>query len=275
MNFNSEDYVELYDYSVLSVDYEYTQITYEDIEKIIETEMSINEAYVEIKERKKAEIDDILLISVNGTEEYYFAGSNAYSEEFDNILLSMETGESKTVDNDILGTVNLCLHGIYKTATMADMEFILNYYNRSSFEELETFIRDRAEEEIIFNYAFDMICKNSVVIGFPQEMQKQIDVDIKNGKEKVLQQYTNFDVFLEDSGMTIDEFEDNIASYYFDIMIYKAILDKNNIELTQDDISEYRKNHLTDEYTDYDAFKELAYIKVRDILVETKVVYKE
>ncbi|MBQ7296421.1 MAG: hypothetical protein IJW86_09565 [Clostridia bacterium] len=275
MNYNSDSFIDLYNYNSISVDYEYIQITQEDIKNIIETELSVKEAYIEIPDKQKPNVDDIALISIDNGLEYYFIGSERYSEDFDKELLQMCVGETKQVNlfEDNLSAVKLI--SIYRLATIEDTDFILKYYNRSDINELNSFIKERASKEITFNYSYEIICENSSIIKIPNEIQTQINSDIKSYYKEILEYYSNIEEFFDEENITKEEFEESIATNYYEMMIFKAIMDNENITITQKEIDDYRNENGMNEYSDYDIYRELAYSLVREILMKRTQIINE
>lgn len=273
MDYNSDEFINLYDYNSICIDYDYIQITEKDIESIIETELSVNEAYIEISNKTNPDIDDIVLISINGYYEYYFVGSKSYTECLDTELLKMNVGD--LIKINIFGSdlSIIELKGIYRVATIKDTDLILDYYGCSNMNEVYTFIKARAAEEITFNYSYEIICENSFVIKMPNEIQAQINSNTKSHYEEILEYYPNFEEFLKEQNITKEEFKDSISANYYEMMIYKAILDKESIVITQDEINNYRSENKLNDYSDYDIYKELAYLLSRDILVnKTQII---
>lgn len=274
MSFDSSKYVELYDYSSESIDYSYTQITDEDVEAIILMELSVNEAYIEITDKEYPETNDIVHISVNGENQYYILGSGQYSKGFDNQLQKTKTG--RTLNAEILNDKNnVTLMGIYRMAEIEDMDFILNYYNLKTYSELEDFIRNRAYFEIIFNEVFDKIIEKSTVFDYPEEIRKQIETDINFNKKRILEKYDSFESFLKTNELSEDDFKNQITAEYYELMLYKAVLDKEGFVITKSDINKYvADKNISDNYNYYDIYEQIAYEKVRNILISKVNVIK-
>lgn len=275
MNYDSSEYVNLYDYSSISTTYKYTQISNEDIKNIIETELSINEAYIEITNKTKPNIGDIVLIAIDDYFEYYFIGSGTHNTQLDNNLIKMNIGDSTKIEiwDSTLSVVEL--KGIYRLATIKDINFILEYYNCSSSKELDAFIKARASDEIIFNYAYDIICEKSEIIKTPHEIQLKIDSDIKDYYKEISEYYSTIEDFFKEQNITKEDFENSIVANYYEMMLYKAIMDNENISITKKDIHNYRLEHRTTEYSDYDIYRELAYSYTREILIKKTQIINE
>ncbi len=263
--YNSTDYVELWNYDSLCVDSTYTTITDNDVASIIETELSVNENYVPITDRKEVEEGDILLVDINGDREYYFVGCEIYSNAFDQEILQMQVGETRRIEIVDKEKVNVTVVGVYRTATISDVDFILECYGYTNWEELQAFIKSRATEEILFNYAYDMVCEKSIIKGVPQEIEKQIEKDTEESERQIKEYYGDMDTYFSENGMTEDMLVESIAAGYRELMLCKAILDREKIIITEEEIRKHEKNE--DISNCYDAYKEVAYSRVREVLL--------
>ncbi|MCC8073439.1 MAG: hypothetical protein LIO62_04870, partial [Clostridiales bacterium] len=87
MNFDANKYVELYDYKSIELENDYVQISQDELESIVNMELSSYNEFIEVTDRTRVKTDDILLLEINCEEEYYLVSSNAYSEDFDNELV--------------------------------------------------------------------------------------------------------------------------------------------------------------------------------------------
>ena len=269
MCYDSEKYVDLYDYSQEVVDSDYLKITEEDIEMIIETELSANEAYVEITSKVKAENNDILLLAVGGEYQYYFLGGEDNLEEDEQMLLDSSVDEIITLKDSLGELVTATVCGIYRKATIKDVDFILDYYGYSNWNELERFVRNRASDEIIYNLLFDKITEHSTILGVPKEIQIQIEKEIRQNKSQILENYSSMNDYLNDNSISYEEFESSISQYYYELMIYKSILDNENLTVTNAEVNDYRlKNSLGKNYSDYYIYQQIAFEKVKKRLVD-------
>lgn len=275
MCYDSEKYVNLYDYSKEVVSADYLEITDEDVKMIVEAELSTNEIYIENTSRTKAENGDILSLNVDGELQYYFLGDENNSEEVEQKLINSSVGESINLETSSGANVPAIVCGIYRTATIDDDEFILNYYGYSNWDEFESFIRNRASNEIIYNLLFDKISKESKILKVPKEIQIQIEKEIEQSTFQILQNYYCLEDYLNDNGISYEEFESSISQYYYELMIYKAILDHENLTVTVADINQYRLNNSIDNnYSDYYIYQQLASEMARQKLVDAVKITK-
>lgn len=269
MNYISADYVVLNDYRSISVKEDYLQITDDNVNSIVSMELSADEVYIPVTENNAPQDEHILLVSINGNQQYYLWDNNQYPEKMDVQLKSMQVGETKTIsgENGISYVVELL--EIYRYATIEDTAFVLSYYDCSSMEELSDFIRKRASQEILFNYALDIIFENTSIISLPAELENQLTLDIQTSKDYILEEYATFEEYLEENAITEEEFEEQIASWYYEPMIYKAILDAEGVAITDADLNLYQDENQLVECDQYEIYSQLAQQKVREILLST------
>jgi len=272
MSYNSKEYIELYDYSTIYIKYSDLIITDNDIESIIETELSVNECYSEVSDRVNITENDILLLSIDNELFYYYLGTDALGEGVDSQLLAMKKGESKLISSMKSNSLNVTIKGIYRTASYEDTELILKFYKVSSLDELTAFITQRAKEEIVFNHMFEIIFKNSVIKNIPHEIQNLIDSDI----EASINDAAKLESFLLQFDMEYEEYISLLKTRYYETMLYKAILDNEGIVISDKEIADFM-NETTirnNEYSKYDAYEELSYIKARKALINSVNISK-
>ncbi len=249
MTYDSKEYVDLYNYDNLEVDEDFIKISQDDINQIIETEMLSNQTYIEVSNRTSVEKDDILLLSIDGNEEYYILGTDDYGEDFDNKLLSANTGDelNAQIDNQ---DYKIKILGIYRYVTVNDREYILKFYGYEDYNELILFLKERAQNEILFNYVIQKVEENSTIRKYPKEIEKQIEKTLLKTENEIKKEYSSVDEYCKENDISKEDFENGIAYNYQELMIYKAILDNENRQITIEEISKY-VNGDADEYTAY------------------------
>lgn len=222
---------------------------------------------MEVANRNTVEPNDIVLLNINGESEYYTLGSEDYGEAFDKKVLTSEKGSKfiQTVQNE---KMNIEIAGIYRFATVEDREFVLDFYGYTNYSELEKFLKKRAQNEILYNYALQYIENNSKIKKRPKEISDQIENTLKIYKAKIEESSMTFEEYCKQNDITKDEFKQNILNDYNELMIYKAILDNENIKIGKEEIKEYAKQY--NENDEYMAYFVLAENKLKTIL-PTKV----
>lgn len=266
MNYSSANYVALYDYRQISVEKDYLEIPDSDVETIIEMELSTNEIYAPVTERSFPIEDDIVLLSIDGVQEYYILGCGSYPADLEKNLLQLSIGDSQKLktDNESFQLVELV--GIFRQAQASDTALVLAYYDCGSLDEVNAFIRQRASQEILYNYALDIIFENTGILSLPPEIEHRLMLDIQSSKEYILQEYATFEDYLAENEMTETEFEEQVASWYYEPMIYKAILDAEGVTVTDADLIRYQEENQLEEYDLYEVYNQFAQQKVREIL---------
>ncbi|MDO4364186.1 MAG: hypothetical protein Q4C99_06630 [Clostridia bacterium] len=249
MMYNSKEYVDLFNYSDLEVNRDFIKVSQDDINQIIETEMSSSQTYIEVLDRTSVNKEDILLLSIDGEEEYYILGTDDYGENFDNQLLSANTGDelNAQIDNQ---DYKVKILGIYRYVTVNDRDYILKYYGYEDYNELISFLEKRAQNEILFNYVVQKVEENSTIKKYPKEIEQQIEKTLSDTENEIKKYYSSVDEYCTENDISKEDFENGIAYNYQELMIYKAILDNENQKITDEDISDYA-NDDTDEYVAY------------------------
>lgn len=249
MMYNSKEYIDLFNYDNLEVNEDFIKVSQDDINQIIETEISSSQNYIMVDDRTSVKKDDILLLNVDGDEEYYALGSDNYGEEFDNKLLSANTGDelNAQIDNQ---DYKVKILGIYRYVTVNDRDYILKYYGYEDYNELISFLNKRAQNEILFNYVIQKAEENSTIKEYPKEIETQIKKTLSDTEKEIKKYYSSVDEYCKESGISKEDFENGIVYNYQELMIYKAILDNEKQKVTPEELSLYVNND-TDEYMAY------------------------
>lgn len=269
MTYNSKEYVDLYNYDNLEVDEDFIKISQDDINQIIETEMLSSQTYIEVLNRTSVDKDDILLLSIDGEEEYYILGTNDYGENFDNKLLSANTGDelNAQIDNQ---DYKVKILGIYRYVTVNDRDYILKFYGYEDYNELILFLKERAQNEILFNYVIQKVEENSTIRKYPKEIEKQIEKTLLKTENEIKKEYSSVDEYCKEAGVSKEDYENGIAYNYQELMIYKAILDNENQEITTGEINKY----INDDTDDYMAYFDACENRLRQILPQKVKINK-
>ena len=101
---------------------------------------------------------------------------------------------------------------------------VCEFYGFSSINDVYEYLTQRAQKEILYNYALEQILTNSKLKSFP----KSIIVKANSYIEKSFD--NNNDI------SNIEEIQQIAYDYYYEIMVLKAILESENIEITANDI---------------------------------------
>lgn len=280
LNYKSDDYVELYDYSSITIDKSYVEVSDDDIEAIINTELSFEEQYIIINNRTSVTNEDIIRMDIlfkGKTEDvFYIVGSGDYSEIFDLSVINMKVGEKKEID-DNGNRFEVKIKGIYRTATAKDTDTVLNFYGYSNMKDLKKYIKERAKKEIIFNYVWDKIINDSKIKSYPNEINLLIENDIYNVKESVENEGKSIDEYLSENNLSYDDLYMEVSNKYNEIMLQKAFLDQNNVVISDNDIEEYvnksakenncSKEEIMNSFSCYDIYNLIAEEKIQELII--------
>ena len=253
-NFKALDYVRLYEYKNINVNADFINVSDSDIITVIEMDM---EYYYCMKTIELAHPKDdfyvflrIVDIATNKSREmYYLIGSDDFGCQFEVALKKTDITESFITEIDGV-ECKITNMGYFEPATIEDEKIILDFYEVKSMNEVYEYIRNKTRTNIIFYYMMDIILENTVIKNLPSAISSVYD--------------------------------ENSASFWNDIIIYKAILEKEEKELTVSEFEQAleitaRENETTSsailkENADYVLHFALEQ-KVKNILVEYINVY--
>lgn len=209
-NFESLEYVELCNYKNISVSSDYVKVSDSDIITVIEMDMEYYDCMKSTELTFPEEdfyvflrIDDIK--NHSSREQYYLFGSEEFGEQFESTLKDTEVNEYFFAEIEGIES-KITNMGIFEPATVEDEKMVLDFYKLESMNAVYEHIRQKTRTNIIFNYMMDIILENSTIVSLPSEIS------------------TSYDEYS--------------ASFWNDILIYKAILEKEGKELT---ISEFEE----------------------------------
>ncbi len=275
---NNKKNVILASYDNIEISEDYIKITDEEINSIINLDLSYNKHY---KKTKKyiVEINDVVLISIscndalyNIDHEYIVIGQEELNEDIDNHLLGKTIGNEYNI-NTSLGekelNIVLTLHGIYENFDIEDEESICAFYGFETMEAVRDFLRKRTQKEIIFDYMWEIILSNSQIICYPDEISEQI----KKASETI---------FYSEASNSVYESSYDILFYYNEILIAESILENEN-HIISDDILNSKIKQISEKYNidvaeveNYFSNQDIYYItlmdEVKNILVSKAII---
>lgn len=266
LNYNSNEYVNLCDYNNIEIPSDYLELNNNDIEQIILVELSSNEIYVPIKDRTVVTDDDIILLEIEEEQFYYFVGTNSLSNDFDKKVVGSEVGDLINSKNE-LGEFFAKVLGIYRDVEIDDEDFILDYYGYLNKKELFEFIEERAKNEIYYNYVIQKIEKESIIKSIPDEIELAIENDMKELKNELKSLDIEFDDYLRDNNFTEEELYNDLLDYYKHCMLFKAVLDNENLKISNEELLE-KSQELNE--SSYDSYLNIAEQKLRNIILSSK-----
>lgn len=238
-DFQAKDFVDLYDYKNITIDRKYTKISSEDIDTIINLDFSTKHYYRQDNNSNTIKEEDIVLIDIECSDEkfktkdwYYEVGSGSISEDFDNLLIGKATYSNfkYTYKADKEYVFKVILKGKFILNDSTNENMVCEFYGFSSINDVYEYLTQRAQKEILYNYALEQILTNSKLKSFP----KSIIVKANSYIEKSFD--NNNDI------SNIEEIQQIAYDYYYEIMVLKAILESENIEITANDMDKKISN---------------------------------
>ena len=176
-------------------------------------------------------------------------GSDEFGNDFEFLL--KKTGISQSFDAYIDGEkTKITNMGVYEPATIEDEELILDFYKLETMGEVYKSIEEQTRINIIFHYMMDIIIENTKINELPTVLSSNYD--------------------------------ENSASFWNDVIIYKAILEAEGKELTESEFeqalveasteSDLTVSNVFEEYAD-SVLRFALEQKVKNILVKYINIY--
>lgn len=283
---NNNDNVKVYDYKSFVVDKEYIEISDEDIKSIIYMDFASND-YYKLTNKKIIEDEDIVLISIESSNElycctdyYYEVGYDELSEDFDSELLGRNSIDSFETTIEVENeTVNLRvkIEGIYSMFDISDEKNLLDFYGYDTLEEVTEFIKESAKNEIIFNYMWETIKEKSEIIEFPEYVEHEFSNQIKQLTEEASTSGQTLEAYVSSNGLNLDDIKQNVYNYYFELILAEEILAQENICIDEGLLLEYKEylaednkmslNDLEQYFSDEDIYYQTVMSELKKILI--------
>lgn len=267
------DNINIYDYKNISVDKEYTQLNQEEIETIIYMDFTSNN-YYKLTDNKYVQSDDIVLIDIISPESdyccydyYYEVGSNDLSEAFDSELLGKKAKtsyESRVFVDEKNLDITVNVKGIYVLQDINDENCVMEFYGYETMDEALDFIRKRASDEIVYNYAWDLIKEKSEIYAFPDYIEKEMQESVNS---------------VSDSEISLDELKQSVYDYYYELVLAEYILEKEGVAISEKMKTDYlelqsEKNNISvEEYKQYVTEEEIYFQTVMYELKKILISY--
>lgn len=244
-DFSTSQYVNLCEYRDIEIDNEMLIITEEDIETIVNLDFSNNEIYKKIQNRTVIYDGDIISIELtsvknnyNKEEIYYVVGSEDFSKEFDMSIIGTHVSEKKEVKLDG-SKYNMLITGIYEPANYNDKEMVLSFYGFTNIEEVKEYVIKKARKNIIYNYKMDKILNDSTIDTYPSIIEYYVSIEMEKLRLKTKEEKTDTEKYVKvNYGMSIEEVEQQFYNYYFELMIAKAVLEEENISISEKEFNQ-------------------------------------
>lgn len=289
--YGEENCINLCDYRNIEIDKEYLSISSEEVNMIISMDFSSND-YYKVTDKKIVEMNDVVMLDIYSENDsfcyeniYYEVGSFDLSDDFDKQLLGKKANSKNIYSitvNEISIEIDVTLKGIYELGDATNEEDILNYYGYDSLAEVIEFIEKRAAEEILYNYMLNYVFENSKINYFPKSIENKITQYLNELNKQAASNKMSLDKFLEQSGTNTENVKNEIYNYYYEILVCEAVLNKENIAVTDNDIIEFvRKiaieneideNEVYNYYTEDDLYFQTLSYMTKKILISYAII---
>lgn len=259
----SKKYVDLGAYTGLTVDRQITTITDEDLQSAIENERYMMAEYNEITDRA-AKDGDVVVIDFAGTvdgEELEDGsmedmelelGSDSFIDGFEDEIVGMKAGETKTFDitfpepydgilDGQLATFEVTLNEIYEVVMPEyNDEYVASVSDCSTVEEYEAQLRTSLEEEYAAD-AMDMACEDllisvidsSTFSGRPEELYESCRTAVETEEKSAMEDY-GVDDIQEIYGEDYDQ-EAYILETMYERMVVYTIAAKEKLSVSDEE----------------------------------------
>jgi trigger factor len=285
-SYDPAEYVELCDYKNIEISDDEVTVSDSDLMDYIRTEMDGYSTTKEITDRGAMD-GDIVSINIQGylngkvldtLTAYYFelkVGEGTLGDEFDEELMGMETGETKSFDiayDEDYPSENLAGNTVrYEVKVNYILEYTeyeitdenVNYLSGGEYETVEQ-MKEAAEKHLLetdFDTYRDKCILRKVIEGctikdYPEAQLVKYESDMVSSyrADAINAGYDDLDAYLADEyGMTMDHFSGYVDEYcksaLGEEMIYKLIADIENITLTDEEYDSY-VDYFANAYTD-------------------------
>lgn len=278
----SKDYVNLAQYTGLTVDREVTEITDEELQYAIESDLAMYAEYNEISDRAARDGDVVVIDfagSIDGEEledgsmedMEIELGSDSFIDGFEDAIVGMKTGETKTFDltfpepyDGVLdgqtATFEVTLNEIYEVITPEyNDEYVASISDCSTVEEYEEELRATLEEEYAAD-ALDMACEDilttvidsSTFSGRPEELYESCRSAVEIEEQTALEDYGIDDIH-EIYGEDYDQ-DSYILETMYERMVVYTIAAKEDIAVTDEEYQAALEEDMM--YTEYASVEE-------------------
>lgn len=262
-NVDLSEYIELGEYTNIPVDT--SSKTFEEyLNELINSDVEKNNFYTETTEGVVEEGDTVNIDYVGrkdgvafegGTAEGYDLkiGSKKFIEGFEDGLIGVEVGSTVELNltfPEEYGSEELAGEDVVFTVTVnttTDNMKPEEYYSQLGYDSLEAY-QEHIKQTAIENYLIDAVFANSTVIDYPEDDINTLYENSKSNYEKQIQSNykVDFDKYLAQIGYTEQQFKnsmvENSVKPYMEIqMLVYAILDKEGIELTVEEVKQEKE----------------------------------
>lgn len=301
IDFHANDYLELYDYTQLTMSTSDFELSQEDINSIILINLSYNEIYKPVAEQQYPNSDNIVFIDLlievdNNTycekEQYYIIGSNELTESFDDLLLSTHIGNKNSIiitfpDNyadpslaSKSAKVTFTIFSIYNLIEITDTQEICNAYQLETMKDVYAYITEEAVKKIKLDHAYNTVIEKSTINRMPPQKKAYIEEETNRIEYAARQYDITVDEYLNNVLYTnYNDFYDSLESYFCEFMLLKAITETKNLTYSLEDYqaellylcNQYSigQDELLSTWNNLDIWYDIIYKDVEAILIDS------
>ena len=280
---NADKIVNIYDYKTIHLPLNYVQVSNQDIETVINNDLSYYEQYKQLN-KNIVEKDDVVLLQTKSNDKdyclenyYYTVGSADCGEDFDSSITGAKINDSivTTVYKNVELTVKI--KGIYTFATFKDTDIVCSYYKMDNMDDVYRMIEERTKNEIISNYMYERILENSYFLSSPSVVDTYLKNYISEIKKEAQREGISIEEFArQKSGTSLNDMLAYRRQYYNEIILMNVILAKENKSISINDLdnsikltareNELSENEVSEKYIE-DVYYNLLYKKTKEAIV--------
>ena len=290
LDINALKYVDLADYKNLYISSDYTYISSEDVENIINWDMTSSDSFIEVTTRDTVKDDDIVLLTLMNADEttsMFYELDDEETFKDNDVFRGRKIGDIITVEYMGFGNnytpILVRVDAIYRWPEISDEEFLLEYYGLDTMQDLYDFIKKRASNEIVYNYMWEMILEESTVTHWPSTITKLIKESTSDLRKEAAALNKSVDEYLQSVGFaSYSDYIELKYSYYTEYIIAKAILDSEGVVITDSNIENTKREiarrlDITEDdvamyYSSDDIFCRTIMTLLKDTLVELAII---
>ena len=242
------DYVILPDYMACEIPAEDMEITEEEITLSIRMELQLMGVY-DKKNNDTVETDDIVVltlkyvdeeevITVWDSEEYYI-GTEEYID-FEKQILGRKTGEQfsfkwnlnripgfKNKDKEVYVYIyieNICVPILDLTEDIA-----YNYFDGKTIQEVRELFAVKIQNWRKWDIIEQYLLENTIIKGAPVQKDIYVKREMEFDRKYAASKGISFDEYLDSIGYTETEYQENIEQFYYEMMLYKALAEREGL----------------------------------------------
>lgn len=258
MEVSASDHVVLPDYSAYTMAKEDLELSKEELGDIILFNLSYNEAYKPVSDRKTLAESDIAVIdfeivvdgSLWASEKNctYILGSGELPADFERQLIGQSVGEKQTFDVSfpedffdeqvagLVGHATVFLKEIRAFAEISDEAFLLEHYGCDSMEEVYEQFRVQAEQKMKFDFAYNKLLEESRLLSFPVQGTAYVEEMLTLYRSEAESFGMDWETYLTTVLETEeDSLRKGMEAFYKEFLTVKAVAEREGFSYSRKD----------------------------------------